>query len=101
MLGIIQQLVDSNANLNNFVENERSRNSKLTGEILDLRLQIQKLSADVCLQGPNLKVSTNTQTEENMNQNSGIDSVQRRFAKQLKEVQKLKHEEFVIKNSHD
>ena len=39
LLGIIQKLLDSNANLNDMIENERSHTSKLTGEILELRLQ--------------------------------------------------------------
>ena len=95
LLGIIQKLVDCNANLNNTIENERSRNSKLAGEILDLRLRIRKMSTDVCSQGPTLKVIGATQTKDSMIQISRIDSVEQRLAKQLKDVQKLKHEEFI------
>ena len=95
MLGIIQKLVDCNANLNNTIENERSRNSKLAGKILDPRLQIQKMSTDVCSQGPTLKVTGATQTKESINQTSVVDSVKQRLAKQLKVVQKLKYEEFI------
>ena len=80
LLGIIQKLVDCNANLNNTIENERSRNSKLAGEILDLRLQIEKMSTDVCSQGPTLKVIGATQTKDSMIQTSGIDSVGQRLA---------------------
>ena len=95
LLGIIQTLVDCNATLNNTIENERSCNSKLAGEILYLRLQIQKMSTDVCSQGPTLKVIGVTQARDSMNQTSGIDSVEQRLSKQLKDVQKLKHEEFI------
>ena len=65
------------------------------GEILDLRLQIQKMSTDVYSLGPTLKVMGATQAKESMNQTYGIDSVEQCLAKQLKDVQKLKHEEFI------
>ena len=86
LLGIMQKLavVDSNANVNDMIENERSCSSKLTGEILDLILQVQKMSKDVCSQGPTSKVMKITETEENMHQKSGINSVQQRLVKQLK-----------------
>ena len=96
MLGTIQKLVGCNANLNNTIANERSRISKLTGEILDPKLQIQKMSKDVCSQGPTLKVMGATRTEESMNQTSGIDSVEQHLIKQLKDVQMLKHEELFL-----
>ena len=95
LLGIIPKHVDCNANLNNMIENERSRISKLAVEILGLRLQIQKMSADVCSQGPTLKVMGATHTKKSMNQTSEIDSVEQRLAKQLKDLQKLKHKEFI------
>ena len=53
------------------------------------------MSVGVCSKGPTSKMTKSTLTEEILNQNSGIHSVQQSLAKQLKGIQKLKHEEFM------
>eukprot|EP00794_Sanderia_malayensis_P011376 gene11376-12562_t len=101
-LNIIQTLVESNASLNEMIKTERRNNTVLTNENSGLKLEIQKMKTKtkMCTQIPSAKESNIASAQpkpHNMVNDSGQkanDSIEQRLAKQLKEVQKLKHEEF-------
>ena len=101
-LNIIKKLVESNASLNEMIKTERRNNTVLANENSGLKLEIQKMKTKTCTQIPRGKESdiASAQPEPHDMANDACqvfeanESVEQRLAKQLKEVQKLKHEEF-------
>ena len=101
-LNIIQKLVESNASLNEMIKTERRNNTVLANENSGLKLEIQKMKTKMCTQIPRgieSNIASAQQEPHDMANDAcqvfeANESVEQRLAKQLKEVQKLKHEEF-------
>ena len=101
-LKIIQKLVESNASLNEMIKTERRNNTVLANENSGLKLEIQKMKTKMCTQIPCGKerniASAQPKPQDIANDSGQVfevnESVEQRLAKQLREVQKLKHEEF-------